>query len=313
MGTSTSHAELNKLVNTLKMDDYVWLFHLINREKLEYELRRSINDSDNELIQEDVRSLNILRDINDVKSIVINKGKELNEKDVQYLIDDIHDYLESLSYRSHDLSRYKSDKRFLNFALYKLTNKLDDDLLEINKIQDDYLRFLYIISVYKISRRTINKLLRFEKFFSNLLLDKTLHFKNYDNADFYKWSLKYILEDKEIPHRFNFKEYSPIQDDEFKVVVLSLLDQIYDTDENTYLVLKDKISNAWYQKAYRKKNKGRDHHYFFTDKTLEALETISKKENISEEKVLERLINEYFINHCTYQNSGEHKYSKAIL
>lgn len=313
MDTSKSHAELYKLVKTVKTDDYVWLLHLVNKEKLEYELRCSINDIDNELIQEDVQSLNTLRDIDEVKSIVINRCKELNEKEVKYILNNINDYLESLPYRSHDLSRYKSDKRFLNFAFYKLADKLDDDLYEINKIQDDYLRFLYIVSVYKTSRRIINKLIRIEKFFSKLLLDKTLHFKNYDYVDFYKWSLKYIVEDKEITKRFNFKEYSPIQDDEFKIVVLSILDQIYDTDENTYIVLKEKISNAWYQKAYRKKNKGRDHHYFFTDKTLEALETISKKENISDEKVLERLINEYFANHCIYQGSGEHKYSKAIL
>lgn len=153
-------------------------------------------------------------------------------------------------YRSLDLSNYKANPRLLNFTLYKLTKREDDSIQNIRIIKNKYIQFLYIISIYNTGNHIARKLDRIEKDFSQIMTNKPLHFKNNDTVEFYRWALKYMNEDKKIAREFDIKQYNPIQDNDFKITVLSTLDQIYDTDENTYLVLKDKLSNAWYQKTY---------------------------------------------------------------
>ena len=84
---------------------------------------------------------------------------------------------------------------------------------------------------------------------------------------------------------------------------------IYDHDRNAYQLLKEKMSNAWYQKIYRQNTKGKKHYYFFKDRTQECLKIICQKNNLNEEKMLDQLINEYYVTHCTYPNSGKDMYS----
>lgn len=98
--------------------------------------------------------------------------------------------------------------------------------------------------------------------YSQIVLEKPLHFKKYDHIDFYRWVIQYLKDDRNLSRAFNLREYHPIQDSDFKDTALSIFDKIYDEDINAYCVLKDKISNAWYQKAYRQKNKGKKHYYF---------------------------------------------------
>lgn len=308
MNTSTSYTHLVKLVKTLSTDDYIWLLHVINKDELEFNLRENIDDLNSELIYKDIDSFNTFHNIQEIKESVLNKCKNLNEREIFNIIDSINYYMESLIYRSLDLSNYKANPRLLNFTLYKLTKREDDSIQNIRSIKNKYIQFLYIISIYNTGNRIARKLDRIEKDFSQIMTNKPLHFKNNDTVEFYRWALKYMNEDKKIAREFDIKQYNPIQDNDFKITVLSILDQIYDTDENTYLVLKDKLSNAWYQKTYRKLNKGRKHHYFFTDKTFDCLKIIAEMNNTNEERTLDKLINEYFAQHCKYQN-GESKYS----
>ncbi|WP_336916739.1 hypothetical protein [Acinetobacter modestus] len=308
MNTSTSYTHLVKLVKTLSTDDYIWLLHVINKDELEFNLRENIDDLNSELIYKDIDSFNTFHNIQEIKESVLNKCKNLNEREIFNIIDSINYYMESLIYRSLDLSNYKANPRLLNFTLYKLTKREDDSIQNIRTIKNKYIQFLYIISIYNTGNRIARKLDRIEKDFSQIMTNKPLHFKNNDTVEFYRWALKYMNEDKKIAREFDIKQYNPIQDNDFKITVLSILDQIYDTDENTYLVLKDKLSNAWYQKTYRKLNKGRKHHYFFTDKTFDCLKIIAEMNNTNEERTLDKLINEYFAQHCKYQN-GESKYS----
>jgi len=105
------------------------------------------------------------------------------------------------------------------------------------------------------------------------------------------------------------KDYCPIQDSDFKDTVLSIFDKIYDEDKNAYSVLKDKISNAWYQKAYRQKNKGKEHRYYFTDKANESLKIMAAKEDLTEEKMLEKLIHQHYSTLYVNQISGKDLYS----
>jgi len=308
MNTSTSYTQLVKLVKTLSTDDYIWLLHVINKDELEYDLRKDIDDLNSELIYKDIDSLNTFHNIQEIKGFVLNECKDLSEREILTIIDSINNYMDSLIYRSLDLSNYKSNPRLLNFAIYRFTSSVSDISKDIRTIKNNYILFLYLISVYYTENRAIQKLDRIEKTFSQIMTNKPLHFKNNDTVEFYKWVLKYMNGDRKIAREFDIKQYNPIQDNDFKITVLSILDQIYDTDENTYLVLKDKLSNAWYQKTYRKVNKGRKHHYFFTDKTFNCLKIIAEMINKNEERTLDKLINEYFAQHCKYHN-GESKYS----
>lgn len=308
MSIASAFDELTKLVKSLSNDDNVWLIHLMNKDEIEYKHNQRIYSLSDELIEEDIQSLNSMHNIGEVKNIVLNKFKNYKDSEINQLIRLIEEHKESLHFRSHDFSKYKEDPRLLNFILFKI---LDDDKFDefnVREIQNNYLRFIYIIFVLNSSDSFYRKLERSEKEFSNILIEKSLHFKNYDNICFYKWALKYIQDNRQLSRRFHLNQYSPIQDAEFKVTILSVFDQIYVTDLNAYSVLKDKISNAWYQKTYRKKNKGKKHYYFFTEKTQKCLQIIAKKNNIKEDEVLENLINEYYAKHFV-NHKGEAIYT----
>jgi len=309
MNTSATYTELVNTVKPLSTDDYAWLMHLMNKDEIEYNCKRSISNLDKELLENDVNLLNNFHDISEVKNLILNKYKKFDKYEIENFVDSINCYIEFSSFRSLDLSKYKTNERFLNFTLNKLEQELKNEELKIQEIKNSYLRFIYIISVFNNTNRFLENLNRIERTFSNIMLEKPLHFKNYDHIDFYRWVIQYLKEDRKLSRRFNLKDYCPIQDSDFKDAVLCIFDEIYDEDRNTYRVLKDRISNAWYQKAYRQKNKGKKHYYFFTDKAMECLKIICQKKNMNEEKMLDQLINEYYATHCTYPNSGENMYS----
>lgn len=308
MNSTSPYIELSKLVKSLSSEDYVWLIHLVNKDEIEYKCKITIRDLDSDLIEDDIKSLNNIHNINEVKDIVLNKYKNFNDKEINYFLRRIEEHKESISFRMYDFLKYKNDQRLLAFTLYKILNEENSSHVAIKDIHQKYLRFIYIIFVLKNSDRFFKNLERIEKEFSKILIKNSLHFKNCDNIEFYKWALNYIQNNRQLSRRFSLTEYSPTQDSEFKDAILSIFDQIYSTDLNAYQVLKDKIGNAWYQKNYRKKNKGRKHYYLFTDQTFECLQIIAKKKNTNEEHVLESLINEYFAKHCT-NNNGKAIYS----
>lgn len=309
MSTSAAHTKLVNLLKPLTSDDGGWLIHLMNKDDLEDKFDKRISNFDTELIENDINLLNSIQNTQEVKNLIISKYSEFNEESIENFIDLINRYIESNSFRSLDLLKYKTNKRFLDFTLYKLEQKLKNEELKIQEIKNSYSRFIYIVSVFNNTDRFLENLDRIESTFSNIMLEKSLHFKNYDHIDFYRWVIQYLKENRKLSRRFNLKDYCPIQDSDFKDAVLCIFDEIYDEDRNTYSILKDKISNAWYQKAYRQKNKGKKHYYFFTDKALECLKIICQKNNMNEEKMLDQLINEYYATHCTYPNSGENMYS----
>ena len=94
MNTSTSYTQLVKLVKTLSTDDYIWLLHVINKDELEYDLRRDIDDLNSELIYKDIDSLNTFHNIQEIKDFVLNECKDLREREILTIIDSINDYKE---------------------------------------------------------------------------------------------------------------------------------------------------------------------------------------------------------------------------
>lgn len=310
MNTPSYHTELTKLIKSLPNEDTVWLLHVINKDKCMYERNKNhIHDLDSELVSKDIELLNTLKTSTEIKEEIRLETDGLNKSEIKNLITDIQNYSKQLIYKGYDLSPYLNDERLLNLFLYIYSTNNKDDYQEIKKINNKYFRFLYIISVYEYKDDVTRLLDRVQHDYSRILTESPLHFKKYDSIEFYKWAIQYIQDDRSLLRRYNLKGFQPIQEADFKVAVLSIFDMIYDNDQNAYQVLKDRISNAWYQKSYRKKMKGRKHYYFFTDKTQECLKIICQKNNINEEKMLDQLINEYYVTHCTYPNSGKDMYS----
>jgi hypothetical protein len=309
MNTSATYTKLVNVVKTLSMDDCVWLMHIMHKEEMEYKYKERILNSDEDLLENDVNLLNSLHNISEVKSLMLNEYKDFDDHYIEKFIDSINCYITSTTFRSLDLLKYKTNKRFLNFTLYKLEQELKNKELKIQEIKNSYLRFIYITSVFDNTDRFLENLNRIERTFSNIMLEKPLHFKNYDYIDFYRWVIQYLKENRRLSRRFNLKDYCPIQDSDFKDTVLSIFDKIYDEDKNAYSVLKDKISNAWYQKAYRQKNKGKEHRYYFTDKANESLKIMAAKEDLTEEKMLEKLIHQHYSTLYVNQISGKDLYS----
>lgn len=115
-------------------------------------------------------------------------------------------------------------------------------------------------------------------------------------------------QDQDNYRKFNNSLITPIEDSDFSIVVNSIFDRMYIENTHTYSALKDKLANAWYQKIYRAKNKGKAHRYFLTDKALESLKVLSLKYDKSEEKMIEHLINKCFVEECA-DYSGQSMYS----
>lgn len=310
MNTPSYLTELTKLIKTSSNEDAVWLLHVINKDKFMYEIKeRYISDIDSELVLRDIDLLNTIKNLNEIKNRITLGLNNLTKNEIKDLINDIQNYSEQLVYKGYNLSPYLDDERLLNLFLYNYSIKNEDDYQDIKRINNKYLRFLYIISVYEYKDDVTRLLDRVQRDYSRVLTESPLHFKKYDSIEFYKWAIQYIQDDRSLSRKYNLKDFQPIQEADFKVAILSIFDMVYDNDQNAYQVLKDKISNAWYQKNYRKKMKGRKHYYFFTDKTQECLKIICQKNNLNEDKMLDQLINEYFVKHCTYPNSGENMYS----
>ena len=292
MSYTSCNDDLIKLVKELKVEDTVWLLHVINKDAIEFESRIDIEDEhDPQLMDKDIDKLNSIKDLNELKSHLIYELKDKTETTSEIFMDLINSYKESLMIRSRDFSKYKTDRRLLSFALYKISSDNRDIYRQTQSISNTYVRFLYIIFTYNRYYRSFKELDRIERKYSELISAKTLHFKNYDHPEFYKWAKTYIDKNTSDFREFNQIEFTPLQDVDFGVWVNSIFDIMYHVNQHAYINLKKQLSNAWYQKGYQKKNKGKEHHYFLTDKTKELLKILASKHNKNEDKFIDHLIN----------------------
>lgn len=287
--------DLIKLIKELNTEDIVWLLHVINKDIIEEKAHANISDHDNELIEWNIEKINSFKDLNELRNYLILKLKDKSEATCEFYINLINDYKKLLMIRSRDFSNYKTDKRLLNFALHKISSENKDIYHKIKPISNIYLRFLYMIftceSYYKSNRR----LDRIESDYSEIISEKPLHFKKYDLPIFYKWAKNNIEKDRVNFREFNQLNFIPLQDSDFSVWVNSIFDIMYHENQHAYINLKKKLSNAWYQKDYQKRNKGKENHFFLTDSAKDLLKILTLKLNKSEDKVIEHLINKFAI------------------
>lgn len=309
MNSMNHRNELIKLVKELSSEDMVWILHVLNKDKLIYKLKcNDIEQDDIDLIEMDIEKLNSSKNLNEIKNNIILEFSNYHEDLAEDLINFINDYKDSLMIRGRDISQYQSNKRLLIFTLNEIKIRDREVSKLINSISNPYIRFLYIIFIFREYYRNNRELDYIEKTYAQLMTEKSLHFKKYDHVAFYKWAKNYIDEDPNNYRKFNNCPIIPIVDSDFSIVVNSIFDAMYHTNPHIYSALKDKLANAWYQKVYRAKNKGKAHHYFLTDRALESLKVLSLKYDKSEEKMIEHLINKCFVEECA-DYSGKSMYS----
>ena len=291
MSHTSSYNDLIKLIKELNSEDIVWLLHVINKDMIEEKTRVDIRDDDQELIDWDIQKLNSFKDLNELKNHSIRYLKDESESSCEHYINLINDYKKSLMIRSRDFSNYKTDKRLLIFALYKISSRNKNIYRKIESITNIYLRFLYMIFTCEDYYSSNRRLDRIESDYSEIISEKYLHFKNYDFPIFYKWAKNNIEKDRVNFREFNQIDFIPLQDSDFSIWVNSIFDIIYHENQHAYINLKKKLSNTWYQKDYQKRNKGKENHFFLTDSTKGLLKILASKYNKNESKVIEHLIN----------------------
>lgn len=307
MYQSSAHKELKLYLKQLSDEDMIWVLHVMNKDHEEHDIERDINDMDPALVRLDIKTLNTMTNTDEIRSRVINSYEEIREGFINHFIDTLKDFQSTLKIRGRDLSKYKADKRLLYFVLNQINHK-EDRYNTFRDIHNEYFRFLYTIFIlpnYYESNRTLDDL---EASFSKIISKKPLHFKSFDSDEFYLWAKTYMDQDRENAKVLNSTSYTPLNPKEYSIVVNAIFDNLLAIDNNIYRALKDKLSNAAYQKNYRKKNKGRKHHYYLTDKAHRCLEILSEKHNITEEKMIEDLINERYTKECMDMN-GNHLYT----
>ncbi|WP_227519077.1 hypothetical protein [Acinetobacter sp. WCHA39] len=262
---------------------------------------------DTALVQLDIQTLNTLNNTDEIKTKALRLCDHINEREASDLMSNLKSFLSTLSIRGRDLSKYEKNKRLLYFALNQIKHN-ESRYNTFSEIHNEYFRFLYTIFMlpnYYESNRSLDNL---EASFSKIISKQPLHFKNFDSDSFYLWAKGYMDQDKENGRVHNSNSYNPLTPKEYSIVINAIFDSLLDKDANIYKAIKIQLSNAWYQKRHREKNKGRKHHYYLTDKALLSLEILAKKHDITKEKMIESLINERYTKECM-GNSGNHLYS----
>ena len=105
MSYTSCNDDLIKLVKELKVEDTVWLLHVINKDAIEFESRIDIEDEhDPQLMDKDIDKLNSIKDLNELKSHLIYELKDKTETTSEIFMDLIN----SLS--NFYLSPFKNQK-----------------------------------------------------------------------------------------------------------------------------------------------------------------------------------------------------------
>lgn len=304
MYQSSANKELKQFFKQCTDADMIWVQHVMNKEDMERRARLRITDIDPDLVQLDIQMLNTLNHTDEIKNKVLRLCDRINEREAFDLLDILKSFLNTLEIRGRDFSKYEKDKRLLYFALNRISmnERLYNDLLNIH---NEYFRFLYAVFIlpdyYKYNRHLDN----LETRFSQILNTKLLHFKNFNNDDFYLWAKGYMDQDKENARVHNSSSYKPLNPKDYSIVINAIFDSLLDKDTNIYKAIKTQISNAWHQKRYRAKNKGRKHHYHLTDKAFRSLEILAEKKGMTKEKIIEGLVNECYTKECMDRNGND--------
>jgi len=280
---------LKSYLTQLPEEDLICALYVYNRPNI-YN-NRGIRESI-DAIEKDIAKLNSLDKLRNISRFIIDEMNNSNEDDIYYFLRDLKDFQSRIKIHSFDFNKIKDNQRFLQFACKVLHEKEGDRLiLDIKNLYFQLLYLAYTIPIYYEDSRSIENIYyRFDKIYTKF----NSHFKS-PCSDFFVWAKKYINENSEF-RRYR-RDASHVS--EYETLINSIFDIIYYEDENIHYALRKKLSNAWYQKKHREEKKVKKPNYYaLTKRAREALLTLAFKNGLSEEQMIERLINETYAKEC---------------
>ena len=280
---------LKSFLTQLRDEDLIWALFVYHRPNIDN--NRRIRES-NAAIEKDIAKLNSLDKLRNISKFIIDEMNNSSEDNIYYFLRDLKDFQSRIKIHSFDFNKIKDNQRFLQFACKVLHEKEGDRLiLDIKNLYFQLLYLAYTIPIYYENSRSIENIYyRFDKIYTKF----NNHFKS-PCSDFLVWAKKYINENSEF-RRYR-RDASHVS--EYETLINSIFDIIYYEDENIHYALRKKLSNAWYQKKHREEKKVKKPHYYaLTKRAREALLTLAFKNGVSEEQMIERLINETYAKEC---------------
>ncbi|MBP6151858.1 MULTISPECIES: hypothetical protein [unclassified Acinetobacter] len=291
--------EINQLRSALKQLNEGDLVPALLLMEMDIELNsfRSFHEEmDRKLMRSFIQRLNTIKGLSEIRKIILDYYSTQKWGYIDDYLKELETIKLNLKNRARDISKYQSDSRLLAFALHYYEKQFRRGDSIVNDINNHFFRFLFIIFCHPDYSQSTVELNIIEEKFSQLTNNHLIHFVKNDTIDFYRWAKSYMDDHNE---KYHSTVYTPITDEEYRTTINIIFDKLFDENKDIYAALKDKLSNAWYQKKYRQKNKGKKPHYYALSKRAkEALHILAFKRNLSEEEVIENLINERYIKEC---------------
>ena len=291
--------EINQLRSALKQlheSDLLPALCLMEMDIESNSFRDFHKELDRKLMRPFIQRLNTIKVLSEIRQIILDYYSAQKWHYIDDYLRELETFKLNLKNRGRDISKYQSDPRLLAFALnyYEKQFRRGDSI--VNNINNHFFRFLFIIFCHPDYSQSTVELNIIEEKFSQLTNSHLIHFVKNDTIDFYRWAKNYMDDHNE---KYHSTAYTPITDEEYRTTVNIIFDKLFDENEDIYAALKDKLANAWYQKKYRQKNKGKKPHYYALSKRAkESLHILAFKRNMSEEQIIENLINEFYVKEC---------------
>lgn len=294
MSNTSSLEGLKAFISIRTDEELVWVLHVFNKSEVAYrfsELTRREREISG--LKSDIDNLNSFKQLKDIKSFIIKYCEDYRSSRIDDLLDDLVDFKSGIEVSGIDFTEFKNNKRFLNFACKLLNDEVRER--ELTNFKSQYINFLYIALTYPSYYENPRRIERVVNKFSEIYSKYPSHFKGDEDNSFYIWAKKYMDENP----AYRSKSYSPTEESEYCIVFNSIFDMLYYENEEVHYALRKKISNAWYQKKHRQKNKGKKENYYaLTKKAKECLKALCYTRNLNESQVIESLINEHYTKEC---------------
>lgn len=292
--------EINQLKSALKQldeGDLVPALFLMEMDIESNSFRDFQKELDRKVMRPFIQRLNTIKGLSEIRQIILDYYSAQKWHYIDDYLRELETFKLNLKNRGRDISKYQSDSRLSAFALHYYEKQFRRGDSIVNNINNHFFRFLFIIFCHPDYSQSTVELNIIEEKFSQLINSHLIHFVKNDTIDFYRWAKNYMDDHNE---KYHSTAYTPITDEEYRTTVNIIFDKLFDENEDIYAALKDKLANAWYQKKYRQKNKGKKPHYYALSKRAkEALHILAFKRNLTEEEVIENLINEFYVKECT--------------
>lgn len=280
----------NELEN-YKDEDMLWLYDEVDS------LKNNLNSF--ELKDFTFPSFEYFTDVNCIKNDILNFLLDLDDRGLS--LDLFNRFKIRKKKHEEDYSYLKQDQRFCLLLINYLYNfNLNKKIFKYNQ---NYFKYaIYNILYTKNTKHQINSLLEIYKIEISSKINKS---KNFEDIHFLEWSFVYLKEKNE---DFEKVEYIPKNKKEHKDLIISFLDYLFYFDKNQHYVLTSQLFKAWSQRKFRDSEKTKNmYHLPLTKKAKKELKKLSQVKNLSENIVLEKLINEAYLKDICDEN-GVSKY-----